>query len=110
MSHNHEIHWIAPSEITPYYRNPRKNEQAILKVAESIQTFGFNQPIIKHYTQKGGLIIDPCCGYGSTILAAERLQRKCYAIEIDPYVCDLVVERFESVTGTIAEQVEGSYG
>lgn len=46
MSHNHEIHWIAPSEITPYYQNPRKNEQAILKVAESIQTFGFNQPIV----------------------------------------------------------------
>lgn len=33
-------------DITPYHRNPRKNDQAVEKVAESINLFGFNQPIV----------------------------------------------------------------
>ena len=34
------------NEITPYARNPRKNEAAIAKVAASIKEFGFRQPIV----------------------------------------------------------------
>lgn len=34
------------SEIRPYERNPRKNERAVAKVAESIRQFGFRQPIV----------------------------------------------------------------
>lgn len=45
-SNRHDLIYVRPSEIEPYYRNPRKNEQAILKVAESIQAYGFNQPIV----------------------------------------------------------------
>ena len=33
-------------ELIPYIRNPRKNEQAISKVADSIMEFGFKQPIV----------------------------------------------------------------
>jgi len=35
-----------PSELKPYGGNPRKNEDAIIRVAESIQAFGFNQPVV----------------------------------------------------------------
>jgi len=41
-----KIEKLKPSEITPYFRNPRKNEDAIEGVAESIQAFGFQNPII----------------------------------------------------------------
>lgn len=34
------------SEITPYENNPRNNDEAVDKVAESIRQFGFNQPIV----------------------------------------------------------------
>lgn len=42
----HQIEYRRPSELQPYFNNPRKNEDAIAKVAESIQTFGFKQPIV----------------------------------------------------------------
>ena len=41
-----KIQQLRPSEITPYYNNPRKNDEAAIKVAESIKAFGFRNPII----------------------------------------------------------------
>ena len=37
---------IKPSELKPYINNPRKNDEAIAKVASSIEEFGFKQPIV----------------------------------------------------------------
>ena len=37
---------LKPSDLKPYFNNPRKNEDAVIKVAESIQAFGFQNPII----------------------------------------------------------------
>ena len=37
---------VKPSEITPYFNNPRKNDLAVEKVAESIKSFDFQQPIL----------------------------------------------------------------
>ena len=41
-----KIENLKPSEITPYFRNPRKNDDAIEGVAESIKAFGFKNPIL----------------------------------------------------------------
>jgi len=41
-----QIESVALNKIIPYIRNPRKNENAIEKVASSIQEFGFRQPIV----------------------------------------------------------------
>lgn len=41
-----EIKWLDIRKIFPYEKNPRKNDQAVDKVAKSIETFGFNQPIV----------------------------------------------------------------
>ena len=41
-----QIEWYPVQDITPYNKNPRKNDQAVEKVAESINLFGFNQPIV----------------------------------------------------------------
>lgn len=48
---------------------------------------------------KGDMIGDPYVGSGTTIIAAERLGRTCYAMEIDPHYCDVAVQRWESFTG-----------
>jgi len=41
-----KIQQLKPSDLKPYFNNPRKNEDAVEKVAESIQAFGFKSPII----------------------------------------------------------------
>ena len=54
---------------------------------------------IKNSSQRGWLVYDPFLGSGTTLIAATNLGRKCYGLEIDPGYCDVIVERWESLTG-----------
>lgn len=55
------------------------------------------RPIRNH---AAGLVFDPFCGTGSTIIACERLDRQCFAIEIDPEYCAVILQRYQDATGT----------
>lgn len=46
MDLRNKITIMALTDITPYENNPRNNEEAVKKVANSIKEFGFNQPIV----------------------------------------------------------------
>lgn len=46
-----------------------------------------------------GLVYEPFSGSGSTLIAAEQLGRKCYGMEISPQYCDVIVKRWETLTG-----------
>jgi len=52
-----------------------------------------------------GDVYDPFVGSGTTIIAAERLGRRCYAMEIEPRYCDVVIQRWEDYTGQKAVKV-----
>jgi DNA modification methylase len=52
-----------------------------------------------------GIIADLFGGSGSTLIACEQLTRKCYMMELDPKYCDVIVRRWESLTGKKAEKV-----
>ena len=49
-----------------------------------------------------GLVYEPFCGSGTTLIAAEQLNRKCYGMEISPAYCDVIVKRWENLTGKVA--------
>jgi len=46
-----------------------------------------------------GIVYEPFCGSGTTLIAAEQLDRKCYGMEISPAYCDVIVTRWEKLTG-----------
>jgi DNA modification methylase len=48
-------------------------------------------------------VFDPYLGSGTTLIAAEQLGRKCYGMEISPAYCDVIVKRWETLTGRKAE-------
>lgn len=48
------------------------------------------------------LVYDPFLGSGTTLIAAEQLGRKCYGMEISPAYCDVIVKRWETLTGKTA--------
>jgi DNA modification methylase len=54
---------------------------------------------IKYIEAKDGPIYDPFCGSGTTLIASEQLNRKCYGMEISPQYCDVIVQRWENLTG-----------
>ena len=54
---------------------------------------------IRACSQKGGLVFEPHCGSGTTLIAAEQLGRRCYGLEISPAYCDVIVARWEKITG-----------
>lgn len=49
-------------------------------------------------------VVDPFCGTGTTLIAAEQLGRKCYGMEISPAYCDVIVKRWETLTGKKSER------
>ena len=52
-------------------------------------------------------VYEPFCGTGTTLIAAEQLGRKCYGMEISPAYCDVIVKRWETLTGRKAELAKG---
>lgn len=48
---------------------------------------------------RGDLILDSFLGSGSTLVAAERVGRVCYGIEIDPLYVDVAIRRWQRLTG-----------
>jgi DNA modification methylase len=60
-------------------------------------------------TTKACTVYDPFLGSGTTLIASEQLGRKCYGMEISPQYCDVVVKRWEKLTGKKAE-LEASNG
>ena len=54
--------------------------------------------------ESGNLILDLFLGSGSTLIAAEKTNRKCYGMELDPKYCDVIVKRWEDFTGKKASK------
>jgi ParB-like chromosome segregation protein Spo0J len=53
-----------------------------------------------------GKVLDPFLGSGTTLIAAEQLGRICYGMEISPAYCDVIVKRWETLTGQTATREE----
>ena len=58
-------------------------------------------------SQEGNVIIDYFGGSGSTLIACEKLNRKCYMMELDEKYCDVIIKRWENYTGEKAVKING---
>lgn len=65
----------------------------------------FELPMLKH-TRPGDICLETFCGSGSQLIAAERLNRRCFAVERNPRFCDVIVSRWEQFTGQKATRPE----
>ena len=98
---------------------PFKVPDSVIRVgresARGIQTEGhpavfpvdFAEFLIKTWTQDGQTVYEPFSGSGTTIVACERTDRTCCAMEIEPRYCDLAIERWQRLTGQKACLEEG---
>jgi DNA modification methylase len=61
---------------------------------------------IKSSTRENETVLDVFGGSGSTLIACEQLKRKCFMVELDPHYCDVIIARWEKLTGEKAVKVE----
>lgn len=61
---------------------------------------------IKMHTRPGDIVLDPFGGSGTTMIAAEKLDRSAVLIERDPSYCEVAIRRYEKLTHRRAQLVE----
>jgi DNA modification methylase len=64
--------------------------------------------IMKSSLPVGGLCLEPFAGSGSTLIAAEQTKRICYTMELTPEYCDVILKRWENLTGLKGELVNAT--
>ena len=60
---------------------------------------------IKKNTKRGNIVLDVFAGSGSTLIAAEKLDRCAYLMELDPRYVDVIIKRWEQFTGKRAKKM-----
>lgn len=61
---------------------------------------------ITNSSKKGNNVLDLFGGSGTTLIACEQTGRKCFMSELDPHYCDVIIQRWENLTGGKAEKIE----
>lgn len=62
-------------------------------------------PYIKVLTKRGDLIVEPFGGSGSTLIAAEKMKRRCYVMEKSPVYTEVIKYRWEKLTGKKSKKI-----
>jgi len=65
----------------------------------------FAEHFISIGSSRDGVVAEPFCGVGSTLIACEKNSRICYGMEIDPHYVDVIIERWCTFTGNDREAV-----
>ena len=111
---NHEWCFYGWKEGAAHFFNPDVNNAtdvwSVRKVAPPSMVHLTEKPVelaerALHYSSKPGEhVLDLFGGSGSTLIAAERLGRRAFLMELDPAYCDVIVQRWEEYTGQTAER------
>jgi DNA modification methylase len=104
----HELCWYAfwKGENHRWYGDrDKRTTWEVKKIANSTYLHPAQKPTelyerpIEHHTTGDDIIFEPFTGSGTQFIAAERLGRICYGMEIDPVYCDVTLSRWAAYTG-----------
>jgi DNA modification methylase len=84
--------WEVGRDAVTSYAHPTQKPVALPAIA------------VESHSDKGDVVLDLFLGSGTTLIAAEQLGRKCYGMEISPAYCDVIVQRWETLTGKKAKR------
>lgn len=120
----HEPCWYAVREGKKHNWQGSRNQTTVWEFAgmncfgkskskeDEITGHGTQKPIacmmrpIMNNTKKDDIVYDPFGGSGTTLIAAEKIWRKCRMMELDPVYVQVILDRFQKYTGTVPEKVE----
>jgi DNA modification methylase len=112
--YQHEPCWYLRKKNAPWYGKPGENSTVWDSASPKFMMGGSDEdkfdhptqkplevmrrPIVNH-TQRGESVYDPFLGSGTTLIAAELTGRICHGLELDPLYVDVIVERWQKLTG-----------
>ncbi len=86
----------------------RKGERSVegkSRVHPTQKPVGLIAEILKDFTKENDIILDCFGGSGSTLIACEQIDRQCYMIEYEAHYCDVIIKRWENLTGQKAVKI-----
>jgi site-specific DNA-methyltransferase (adenine-specific) len=88
------------TEGSPGSVNPRAGITAAhANTHPTVKPLALMRYLVRLVTPPGGVVLEPFCGSGTTLLACEREGFACRAFEMDPHHCDIILARWEGLTG-----------
>jgi DNA modification methylase len=114
IRHGRSSHWRGDRCQTTVWEVPNLNPMGGVRDGENVPTGHstqkpvrlFELPLLNH-TTVGDAIYDPFVGSGTALIAAEKMGRVCYAMDLDPRYVQVAVTRWEQFTGQRATRVRG---
>lgn len=83
----------------------KKGRKAELAMHPTVKPVALVMDAIKDASRRGDLVLDCFGGSGTTLIAAEKSGRRARLIEFDERYCDVIVRRWEQLTGGVADRV-----
>jgi DNA modification methylase len=87
----------------------RASRMSDLRAHPTVKPIAMIADAIKDCTRRNAIVLDTFCGSGTTILAAERVGRRGYGLEIDPGYVDVAVRRWQAFSGRDALHVGSGF-
>jgi len=75
------------------------NEGNLLALHPTVKPVAMVADAVMDCSCRGDVVLDPFLGSGTTVVAAERVGRICYGLELDPRYVDTVIRRWQAFTG-----------
>lgn len=101
--------WYGPTNETTVWEVSRDPVTALIHGTQKPVVLA--QRAITNSSKRGDIVLDIFLGSGSTLIAAESLERSCFGVEISPAYCDAIVRRYIAYVGAdnVSEDIKKRY-
>ena len=108
-----ELAWTSFDKLAKLYtfmwngmcRQGSREVEGKKRVHPTQKPVGMLGDILKDFSKEHDGVLDLFGGSGSTLIACEQLNRKCFMMELDPHYCDVIIARWEKLTGLKAQRL-----
>ena len=97
-----ELAWTNFRSVCRLYKKASEKRNRIHPTQKPVELFLWS---IKKFKVEFNIVLDVFLGSGSTLIAAEKLNTKCYGMELDEKYCNVIIERWEQFTGQTAKKI-----
>ena len=99
-----ELSWTNFRSVCRLYKKASEKKNRVHPTQKPVDLFLW---VINKFKVEFNIVFDVFLGSGSTLIAAEKLKRKCYGMELDEKYCDVIINRWEQFTGQKANKING---